>query len=718
MSSKRKEPRNKVAALQVDWVSTACSPPSLKGSNDIDVSPKSPESLEGIEDRLRVSEKLARPLVDFLVVADRKPGKMKKASESPANEVEGSQDNSDQGSGPPITSVDPKYENIVLADRSYSSQQVTDIPAQRKDTIKDGDVGKGTGKLRFEEESHAILEEASVRRVMSLASTREPDSFSQTELMINLQEQEDEVLALEAIYEDKFRLLIKEEEKPTIYKISVPVDVSGSLEVLVELPASDILSQSDDMKEKVEWRNNAESSQDTSGASTSGRLPISTPGTTHSFTIQYIPPYQLTFTFPKAYPSSSPPIFSLSSSWLSAPQLSSLCKGLDHIWEDHLGQVVVYAWIEWLQSQTLIHLGKRDKLYLGPYDLPVSQERGIDTRAVSGRSSPENDIPFLLRYNEDMRLEEFYKSWHTCNICFTEQCGKDFVKLPCQHFFCWTCMEQYSSVHVKDGSVNKLNCPDTACRGSLPPFLLKELLGEDDFRRWEDLLLQKTLDSMIDVVYCPRCETVCIEDEDHHVQCGGCFFNFCSLCRAAWHVGQECMSAEARLRILQERQKGRILGDEQRKKEQDLVNEVLNLKYVNREAKLCPTCKMAISKTEGCNKMTCSNCGQYFCFRCGLSIEGYDHYGSGSCVLFEQADIEIWERQMNHRQLEAQARLELWPELGRPCPNCRQRNIKEGNNNHMFCWACQNHYCGVCNKMVRRAAEHYGPNKCRQHTAN
>lgn len=77
------------------------------------------------------------------------------------------------------------------------------------------------------------------------------------------------------------------------------------------------------------------------------------------------------------------------------------------------------------------------------------------------------------------------------------------------------------------------------------------------------------------------------------------------------------------------------MGDEALRKEKELINEVRNMEYINKEAKQCPSCRIAVQKSEGCNKMTCTNCGNFFCFKCGRSITGYEHFRwikSTSCM--------------------------------------------------------------------------------------
>ena len=67
-------------------------------------------------------------------------------------------------------------------------------------------------------------------------------------------------------------------------------------------------------------------------------------------------------------------------------------------------------------------------------------------------------------------------------------------------------------------------------------------------------------------------------------------------------------------------------SEAQRVREQRKVEELLSLREVLRSTKQCPSCRMAIAKTEGCNKMVCDNCGTFFCYRCSRAISGYAHF--------------------------------------------------------------------------------------------
>ncbi|XP_026428248.1 E3 ubiquitin-protein ligase RNF14-like [Papaver somniferum] len=255
--------------------------------------------------------------------------------------------------------------------------------------------------------------------------------------------------------------------------------------------------------------------------------------------------------------------------------------------------------------------------------LPPIDDTDGDRRAISESVSPDVDLHSLLNYNDGKCYEKFCQNLPACCTCLSEYAGTKFIRLPCKHFFCHNCLETYSAMQARE--IMAIQCPQVKCKELVPPGLVKSLLGDERFEQWESKLFHKTLDTMSDLVYCPRCDMACLEDSDHLAQCPKCFFTFCGLCRDRLHVGVQCITSEEKLNLLRNRQPG-IKTTRQQRKELDMINHLLNEKEIKRIAKKCANCSMAISRISGCNHMRCTKCKTEFCYKCG------EAYYTGYCM--------------------------------------------------------------------------------------
>ncbi|KAL6634947.1 hypothetical protein ACP70R_027618 [Stipagrostis hirtigluma subsp. patula] len=354
--------------------------------------------------------------------------------------------------------------------------------------------------------------------------------------------------------------------------------------------------------------------------------------------LKHLPPVVLTCLLPRSYPSACAPYFTISAKWLDGPKVSYLCAVLDEIWTELPGQEVVYKWVDWLNNSSWPCISLNDNIILAP----DRSSAVADERAIARRLLVDSTIPLMQSYNEKRSHEIFLQSLHECSVCLSEN------TVP------------------------------------LPPSVLKSLLGDDGYTQWESFALQKLLDTMPDLVYCPRCDAACLE-VDNDAQCPECFFTFCSLCKGRRHVGQACVTPAEKIRILRERQNKYFLPEKQLLKEQREIDELISVCEALRYCKQCPSCKMGISKTHGCNKMTCRNCGKFFCYRCNQAIKGYDHFWNGDCLLFEYDEWRRYpaqNRDLHDDEDSDEDPEELEPEWGQvyyyPCPICGRRNEKDG----------------------------------------
>ena len=510
-----------------------------------------------------------------------------------------------------------------------------------------------------------------------------------------------------------------------------------------------------------------------------------------TFSIAHLPPVRLSVIFPSRYPSSSPPHFALSATWLPRASLEALASRLEEVWSARAREPVVFAWVDALRSPAA-----RDALF-APEDGTLRLERragwrtrgllssepsasatktnvippgnrtsrresesaGILPRGVPIARDPREALMSLLRHDAVERERREGDAERSCGICFSDGFrARDLVRVAgprdeerqtrrggsetsdrsdrCDHAYCRECVAAMAELHVREGEIHKLACPSPGCAAPFAPATLRSVVSRAAFERWERLALDRALDAMRDLSYCPRCETPTIEDAEHLGRCPHCAFAFCALCREGWHPGETCLSPEARLAVLRSREAGGGGGgssaaDAARRKHREAVADAMAARYVDREGARCPSCGAGVVKSEGCNKMTCGMCAAKFCYACGEDIGsvGYDHFRDGSrCSLFDRSAIAAWEREMaananlfarEERHRDAYVRGLAAAETR--CPGCAQANFKLGGNNHLRCWSCARHFCYACRKFVRRGAEtkaHYGQGagKCRQHS--
>jgi E3 ubiquitin-protein ligase RNF14 len=591
-------------------------------------------------------------------------------------------------------------------------------------------------------------------QVQSFSSQSEAELIEKVmSLVEDWQQQKDELQALKAIFEDDFEILAFREwgsgsraaaAKPLVCQDaesiaalpcpSAPWEFECQLTMQVTLPAGRLLVS---VKGSCDQDGGGERKGEGEGEG-------GEPGAAGGFAVSHLPPISLHLLLPAGYPSTEAPTAKLSARWLDTGRADALVAELARVWEDQgAGAPVIYSWYDWLQTGSLEALGCADTLRLAK-GVAVQGERASEAPGETEEQETEEVVLLsLLRYDAVQNLEEFLRSEHICGICMDSLPGTAFERLDCGHrCFCRDCLSQQAAINLAEGTLDLLRCPEPKCGAPFPPHKLRALLPPEGFDRWEQITLMRALDSMPDAAYCPRCKGLCLEDADGCADCPTCLFVFCTLCNEGWHPGVLCVSAETRLAMLRKKAEGggaRSI-EQLRRKEQEL----LSLAQIDKTAKRCPRCGMAIEKEFGCNKMHCAACSTYFCWRCGkdISVVQYKHFQEGGthCILFDEQEILRWERQFGemaarHQQVELDRARNEFIGLGlvgmggggggfrraRPClcPNCGQGNFRIAGNNHICCWSCTRHFCALCRVVLqRKGGMHFGAGGCRQHSVD
>ncbi|KAI5992155.1 hypothetical protein EDD15DRAFT_2168501 [Pisolithus albus] len=369
-----------------------------------------------------------------------------------------------------------------------------------------------------------------------------------------------------------------------------------------------------------------------------------------SVLLSNLPPLLLDITLPPSYPTHSPAeviAVRAVSGWVPPRMIEEMRRQMMEMWTDMGGDAVsgggtgiLYTWVEWIRNgEFLTSIGLA----------------GRNGRIGIPHPSPALLLPLLRAHATGQQYKAFAQMSYPCGICLTSRKGLYCLHLGCGHVFCKACLAGMWGLHVREGEVARVGCPEVGCESNggfreATEDEVRTVLSEEEVKRWRWLRRKRDLERDPTTVHCPmeycqepvpRATTAAIIEDDESTwgrlrECHSCGYSFCSVCKRTWHgphtpcplpvtskiiLAYLAASEDERIRL--ERHYGRT--SVQRMVRQHKEDEE-NRKWLESSTTECPGCALRVEKSMGCNHMTCSKCKTHFCYRCGNRISAKDPY--------------------------------------------------------------------------------------------
>jgi len=215
-----------------------------------------------------------------------------------------------------------------------------------------------------------------------------------------------------------------------------------------------------------------------------------------------------------------------------------------------------------------------------------------------------------------MLMEE---KWQ-CPICFEDTVHDDVHFFEeCDHGICKRCLKGYLTTKISSAEVLVILCPIPKCTTVISYDQFKESLDPEIFDKYLDFSVRVALQKDAECRFCPRvnCNNAVIAcDAITTITCTdlNCGFTWCTICNEEAHPKMTCSKAA-------------------KKNRSTLQTKQQFAEWIKKNAKICPNCKVKIEKSEGCNHITCKQCGYDFCYLCGghYTTSHYKMYNVFGC---------------------------------------------------------------------------------------
>jgi len=227
------------------------------------------------------------------------------------------------------------------------------------------------------------------------------------------------------------------------------------------------------------------------------------------------------------------------------------------MWLDNSNEPILFLWYTTLNAQALEWLNITTTLDL-TLSFPSTIAQSLKPQLTSSQVAATIHI-----YEREKKLILLSRSIITCPICLNDVYGYDcFLCYACSSTACKSCIKSYLETIINDGQVKSITCPiNPSCNIELTPGQIASVVNKQTFHRYDRLLFQLSIDSMDDIIYCPRCRNPVIvtQGTDDHLnntlgECATCSFVFCTLCGKTFHGVNPCQYSESMLECLRKSQ--------------------------------------------------------------------------------------------------------------------------------------------------------------------
>ncbi|GAM19556.1 hypothetical protein SAMD00019534_027310, partial [Acytostelium subglobosum LB1] len=247
----------------------------------------------------------------------------------------------------------------------------------------------------------------------------------------------------------------------------------------------------------------------------------------------------------------------------------------------------------------------------------------------------------MLKAEQEQLDKEHQSKTYYCSICYDDLMIDQFYIIDeCEHRFCVGCLRHHYQSQIQM-RFPYIKCPQLTCPRKVSYVEVKHILSDEEFVKYDKLLLDCSLQKDKNLVYCPYpdCGSAMIvpTGEEGHVECTNneCGHNFCLKCRDE-HYGYTCQEiVDLREYIRENTYVAKVnvalndghaiqnlfwMGKGRKWKKTVMKIDKRLGSYLANNTRMCPTCHIIIEKDGGCNDMDCAFCHHRFCFGCGIDI--------------------------------------------------------------------------------------------------